>query len=111
MVIRGEGFVGASGIWILFITIPEAVFAEGVGEYPWYVEDTGDFNFSVELYSGTLDAGNMLEEVWIESITDNAVLVIDEVCEPCTSVDAADCDLCEFSLQSLFFAMRTKLAL
>ena len=111
MILEADGFFGSNGIWILFVVIPEAIMEAGVGEYPVYDEENNTFNFSVELYSGTLDSDYKFEEVWLETpFVEDAVIAIEQTCEPCTA-DAEECEACEFSLDSLMFAMRTKLQL
>ena len=110
LVIRADGLDEPDGIWNLIITVPEALIQQGVGSYPWYDEADETFNFSIDLYSGTLNDDFDYEAMWLESLTDDAVLDIDQTCDPCSSEDA-ECDVCEFSFDALLFGMKSKLDL
>lgn len=108
LIIRAEGVVDTDVIWILFVAVPEELMATGEGTYPLIDEENDELNFSIDLYSGIL-SGDGIGELWLESLVDDAQLVIEETCDPCTAEDVAECDVCEFSLQALFFGMKIKL--
>jgi hypothetical protein len=108
LIVRAEGLSGADGLWIFLLSIPEALMAAGVGEYPVYDEETDTVNFWAELYYGIMDSEYYLEELWLESLLDNAVLAIEATCDPCTA-EVAECDVCQFSVDVLLLSMRTKI--
>ena len=103
-----NGLVDYETIWTFFLTVPEAVAEAGEGVSSFYDEVNDAFNFSSDLYSGTIDDDFRYQEIWMESLIDDGEFEIEQVCEPCAT-DAAECDVCEFSFHAKLFAMKVKL--
>lgn len=108
LAIRADGLVDDDNIWSLILTVPEAVVDEGKGVSAFYDEENDMFNFSSDLYSGTIDDNFHYQEMWLESLIDDGEFEIEKTCEPCDT-DDAECDICEFSFHAAIFLMRVKL--
>ncbi len=105
-----QGNAGPNKAWVLGIYIPEALYNQGIGDYPMYDEATDSINFYVELYSANYDSTNQFTDIWRENVTDaeGAVLSINKTCEPCLNASES-CDPCEFSINIGWYALRAKL--
>ncbi len=109
LIIRSDGISLSNDIWISVVYIPEALFLKGEDRYP-YINESDEYNFFFEFYSGNLDSSGSISELWLESIGEDAELEIGATCEPCTA-DDAECETCEFSIAATFFGIRTKVEL
>jgi hypothetical protein len=106
--IRAEGPSSRSTLWLFYIYLPEALFADGGGDIPIFNEQDGAFNFDLEVQSATIDSDDRLTDGWVEGLVNDAVLSVENTCAPC-AVEDDTCEPCTFSFDAELFVMRAKL--